>query len=298
NLWGCHSPPEKVEDMAEELSWRDLSDDNLQPESIKLGSRWSISTLVKSMCSLSHMAENNFEIPGTKTFFETLTENDILYQRKSSYVIGQMKNHQKISSTKRPVHHLILPPFPLKRRWSELALPVFVTTEEGNQGQEGDSLKALDTSEETSTSLGETSEGTHVEAEIEETGSTITFSHTTPDVLYFLKNKKCQKNHRSPDGAGIIENTINIDLNDIISQTSDLMFTVSPPQQGGSQYETVKDISRELPSTSPNEQPQEAPIVPNRHTRRSWKGLRRQVWNLFGRLCFCLPTPRRRDTES
>lgn len=122
--------------MAEELSWRDLSDDNLQPESIKLGSRWSISTLVKTMCSLSHMAEDNFEIPGTKRLFETLAENDILYERKITYVIGQMENHPKIFSTKRSAHRLILPPFPLKRRWSELALPTFVTTEEGNQGQE------------------------------------------------------------------------------------------------------------------------------------------------------------------
>ncbi|XP_076404631.1 uncharacterized protein LOC102928988 isoform X1 [Peromyscus maniculatus bairdii] len=296
-LWGCHSPPEKLEDMAEELSWRDLSDDNLQPESIKLGSRWSISTLVKTMCSLSHMAEDNFEIPGTKRLFETLAENDILYERKITYVIGQMENHPKIFSTKRSAHRLILPPFPLKRRWSELALPTFVTTEEGNQGQEGDGVKALDTSKETSASLGVTSERTHVEAE---TGRTITFSHTTLDVLYFLEDTTCQKYHGPPDDAGIMEETTNMDLNDSISQTtSDLMFTVSPPQHGSSQYETVKDlISRESPSTSANEQPQEVPIASNRHRRRGWKGLRRQAQNLFRRLCFCLPTPRRGGTAS
>lgn len=165
-----------------------------------------------------------------------------------------------------------------------------------NSAPQGDGVKALDTSKETSASLGVTSERTHVEAE---TGRTITFSHTTLDVLYFLEDTTCQKYHGPPDDAGIMEETTNMDLNDSISQTtSDLMFTVSPPQHG-SQYETVKDlISRESPSTSANEHSQEVLIASNRHRRRGWKGLRRQAQNLFRRLCFCLPTPRRGGTAS
>ena len=119
--------------MEEEGFWCDLSDDELYPACSPVGSSWSISTLVKSACSLTKIAEDNFEIPGTKRFIENLAKNDLLYERKSIYVCGPIGNLQMSPTTDRPAHGLVLPRFPLKRRWSELALPTFVFSKKNTE---------------------------------------------------------------------------------------------------------------------------------------------------------------------
>ena len=112
--------------MEEDAVCCDLSNDDLYPACSPAASSWSISTLVKSVCSLTNITEDNSEIPGTKRFLENLAKNDLLYDQKSIYVCGQIGNFQKSHTTKRPADGFVLPPFPLKRRWSELALPTFV----------------------------------------------------------------------------------------------------------------------------------------------------------------------------
>ncbi|XP_040606267.1 uncharacterized protein LOC101837884 [Mesocricetus auratus] len=283
--------------MAEEISWRDLSDANVQAVSRSLHLMWSITTLVKTVCSLSDLEENNCETPGTKTFYEGLAQNDMLYERKSNYRIGLIENHRKSRSTKRPAHRLTLPRFPLKRRWSELALPTFFTTSPqrpSNKGQESDCLKTVRVSEETenAVSFGETPE-----AEIEET---ITFSTTTLDLLGVLADRKCEMNHEPHDDATIMKNEASADLSDLISQmTRDLTCAVSHSQHGNIRCEIVNDImSMALPSPSPNEELQEAPIASNRQSRRSWKGVRRQRRNTFRSLCCCFVTPSTNSTTS
>ncbi|XP_060226861.1 uncharacterized protein LOC132648647 [Meriones unguiculatus] len=125
--------------MADEYSWMDLSDANLPPSSRQPSSGWSISNLVNIICSLNHMAEENLITMGTKHFNDTLAKNDILYRNKRRYIPGQIVHIRKSYSVKRPAHHITLPPFPLKRRWSELALPTFMmASTKGNKPQEED----------------------------------------------------------------------------------------------------------------------------------------------------------------
>lgn len=70
-----------------------------------------------------------------RDFFEFLSQNDNLYQRKIS-ILGRIEHQQKICSIRKPSRHLILPPFPLKRRCRELTLPEFMASAKGNKVQE------------------------------------------------------------------------------------------------------------------------------------------------------------------
>lgn len=81
---------------------------------------------------------------------------------------------------------------------------------------------------------------THVEAEMDKTGSTITFILTTLDVLGFLEDTDYQKDLGPEDVTDIRENTTT--SADIISQMAqDHIYDVSPPPHGNSQHEIVKD---------------------------------------------------------
>nr|XP_048284823.1 uncharacterized protein LOC125396824 [Myodes glareolus]XP_048284824.1 uncharacterized protein LOC125396824 [Myodes glareolus] len=80
-LWQSYSPPENKEDMADELSCINLNDDSLQA-SRELASEYSISTLVNTTCSLTHiLAEENLETTVPNRFHDTLEQNDLLYQK-------------------------------------------------------------------------------------------------------------------------------------------------------------------------------------------------------------------------
>lgn len=155
-LWWSHPPPFEVKDMAKKFSWAhlsdaylpsassetctdlndenlpsafsetctDLSDANLPSAFSETG--WSISSLVTTMCSLSHMAEGNLDGARTTYFRDTLAKNDVLFKKKSHYHPGQIVHLRKRHSVKSSACRIILPPFPLRRRWSELALPTFM----------------------------------------------------------------------------------------------------------------------------------------------------------------------------
>ncbi|KAL1787456.1 hypothetical protein HispidOSU_004296 [Sigmodon hispidus] len=288
--------------MAEETCWSDFSDVDLHLADSPIASRWSISTLVKTVCSLSHIAEDNFETPGTKRFLETLAKNDLLCEQKCIYVCGQIGNIQKSHSTRRPAQRLILPPFPLKRRWSELALPTFVTSKKENKGQECDCSKALQKTEEIIhvDSLGETPEGPHVEAETEETENNITFSQTTMDVLEFLEDTNSKKNQGAQNAGDSLEKNISVEWDDIISQMMlDLTYVVNPSLYGNSKYDMAKDIiSRDLPSTSPIEETQEEHVASSERNRRGLKRVRKHIRNMFGTLYFCFSKTCKNHTTS
>lgn len=123
--------------MADEYPWVDLSDEDIPSPSRQSGLGWSISNLVNIMCSLKHLTEETVTAKAAKRFNDILAQNDILYQNKRYYIPGQIAYLQKSHSIKRQAHHIILPPFPLKRRWSELDLPTFMTSSsKGNKAQE------------------------------------------------------------------------------------------------------------------------------------------------------------------
>ena len=146
-----------------------------------------------------------------------------------------------------------------------------------NSVPQSDCLKTVRTSEEIKNSA---STGEADDAKKEET---ITFSSTTLDILCFLKDTKSEMNHGAHDDANITENDANADLNALINQTTrDLIQAVSHHQLGNKQSKIVNDIIiMELPSHSPNEELQEATIASNKHSRRGWNGVRRQLRNLF-----------------
>lgn len=162
-LWWYHSPPFEVKDMADKFLWAHLSDTNLPSASSETftdlsdanlpsafsetgtdlsdanlptsfsETGWSISSLVNTVCSLSHMIEENLDRARTTHFRDTLAKNDVLFKKKSHYHPGQIVHLRKRHSVKSPACRIILPPFPLKRRWSELALPTFMmTSKKGN----------------------------------------------------------------------------------------------------------------------------------------------------------------------
>ena len=124
--------------MAEEMSC-DLSDGDIQSASASPRAMWVISSLVQSTCSLSHLEENNLEKAGTNRFNKILAENDLLYEKQTTYISGQIQNRSMSRNTNRAAHPITLPRFPLKSRWSELALPTLFTPSQqmqGNKGQE------------------------------------------------------------------------------------------------------------------------------------------------------------------
>nr|BAB30360.1 unnamed protein product [Mus musculus] len=207
--------------MADKFSWAHLSDANLLSASSETctdlsdanlpsafsETGWSISSLVNTICSLSHMAVENLDRARTTHFRDTLAKNDILFKKKSHYHPGQIVQLQKRHSVKSPACRIILPPFPLKRRWSELALPTFmVASKNGNIVQQDDyvNIVNINATETDATDLfAKTSKGIKKEAEIEETGITISFSLTPLDVLSFLEDTTSKQK----PGCSILELT-------------------------------------------------------------------------------------------
>ena len=134
-LLQSHSPPEKVKDIADEVFCVNFTDDSLQA-SRKHASEYSISSLVNTTCSLTHiMAEENFDTTVPNRFYETLAKNDLLFQKNHIYR-WKSDYHPQVCYSRRLSHRLTLPRFPLRRRWSELPLPTFITETEGNKSQE------------------------------------------------------------------------------------------------------------------------------------------------------------------
>ncbi|XP_076767290.1 uncharacterized protein LOC117717673 [Arvicanthis niloticus] len=180
-----------------------LSDANLPSVFTETG--WSISSLVNTMCSLSHMAEENLDRARTTHFRDTLAKNDVLFKKKSDYHPGQIVHLRKRHSIKSPACRIILPPFPLKRRWSELALPTFMmTSKNGNSVQQDGCVNVVNTNAtdtEATDLFAKSSKGIKKEAEIEETGITISFSLTPLDVLSFLEDTASKRN----PGCSILE---------------------------------------------------------------------------------------------
>ncbi|XP_031220484.1 uncharacterized protein LOC116086308 [Mastomys coucha] len=180
----------------------DLSDANLPSAFSETG--WSISSLVKTTCSLSHIAEENLDRARTTHFRDFLAKNDVLFKKKSHYHPGQIVHLQKRDSVKLPACRIILPPFPLKRRWSELALPTFMmASKNGNIVQQDECVNTNATETEATDLFADTSKGIRKEAEIEETGITISFSLMPLDVLSFLEDTTSKQN----PGCSILELT-------------------------------------------------------------------------------------------
>uniref|UniRef100_A0A8C6HFD9 Uncharacterized protein n=1 Tax=Mus spicilegus TaxID=10103 RepID=A0A8C6HFD9_MUSSI len=258
--------------MADKFSWAHLSDANLLSASSETctdlsdanlpsafsETGWSISSLVNTICSLSHMAVENLDRARTTHFRDTLAKNDILFKKKSHYHPGQIVQLQKRHSVKSPACRIILPPFPLKRRWSELALPTFMAaSKNGNIVQQDDCVNIvnINATETDATDLfAKTSKGIKKETEIEETGITISFSLTPLDVLSFLEDTTSKQN----PGCSILELT------------------------------STKGRLQEAP-IAPNR---------NRNSRRLWKWVRRHIIHPFRRfLCFPTRSRRHRTSR-
>ena len=112
--------------MADELSWININDDSFLP-SREFASAYSISTLVITTCSLTHiLAEENLETTVPNRLHDTLAQNDLLYQR--IHIYRRKSQHLPHACySRRHAYHLTFPRFPVQRRWSELALPTFMT---------------------------------------------------------------------------------------------------------------------------------------------------------------------------
>ncbi|XP_057611957.1 uncharacterized protein LOC130865096 isoform X2 [Chionomys nivalis] len=282
-LLQSQSPPEKMEDMADEVSWVHLTDDSLQ-SSKQLASEYSISSLVNTTCSLTNiMAEENCDTILPNRFYWTLAKNDALFQKNRIYR-WKSKYHPQVCYSRRLSLHLTLPRFPLRRRWSELALPTFMTEPKVKKGQEGADMKAEN-------AANKSSEATKMED--------ITYTNTNLDVLEIVEDINEQKDLEGDVPDITQNNTTCSDINHL--NTRDILYAVSPPSpsQHENDYEIVEDVMRRvLPSKSPDEQLQKAPIAANKHTRRGCKCVKGKIKNLFVRLSCCLPTRSKEYTTS
>ncbi|KAM7330979.1 hypothetical protein ACRRTK_010168 [Alexandromys fortis] len=154
-----------MEDLADEVPWFHLTDDNLQASKV-LASMYSISSLVNTTCSLTNIvAEENCDTTMPNRFYETLAKNDVLFQKNHIYR-WKSQYHPQVCYSSRLTLRLTLPRFPLRRRWTELALPTFLTEPEVKKGQEGADMKALETPESAENAANLTSERTHKEANV------------------------------------------------------------------------------------------------------------------------------------
>ena len=134
-LWPSQSPPEKMEDMADEVPYIHLSDKSLQA-SKKLALEYSISSLVNATCSLTNIvAEEKCDTTVPNGFYETLAKNDVLFQKNHIYR-WKSKYYPQVCYSRGLTLDLTLPRCPLRRRWSELALPTILTKPEVKKGQE------------------------------------------------------------------------------------------------------------------------------------------------------------------
>ena len=121
--------------MADELSSININYYSFLP-SKEVASEYSISTLVNTTCSLTHiLVEENLETTVPNRLHDTLAKNDLLYKRNHIYR-RKSQYHPQVCYSRRRGFHLTLPRFPLQRRWSELALPTFMTETKANNGQE------------------------------------------------------------------------------------------------------------------------------------------------------------------
>lgn len=148
-------------------------------------------------------------------------------------------------------------------------------------------MNKLKTHEEAENATNKTYEGPQEEAKVED----ITFINTNLRVLENVDNT-IDKKDLEGDVRNIRKNK---------TTCSDITSLMSPPSpsQHENEYERVDDImTKEVPSESPDEQLQKAPIAANKHTRRGSKGVRGKIKKLFGRLSCCLPTRSREYTTS
>ena len=150
-----------------------------------------------------------------------------------------------------------------------------------NYAPQGADINELKKHEEAENVANKTSERTQEEARVDD----ITFTNTNFDVLEIVENINNEKDHEG-DVRNIRENkTMNSDITSL--KTQDILYAVSPPSpsQHENDYELVEDIMREeVPSESPDEQLQKAPIAANKHTRRGSKCVRGKIKKQLERL--------------
>lgn len=82
-----------------------------------------------------------------------------------------------------------------------------------------------------------------MEAEIEETGRTITFGHTTMDVQWFLEDRNSERNP-GPQDHSDVNNTTTADLNDTVRETTQAIIpSRTPPHHWNNQHGNHKDLT-------------------------------------------------------